>query len=64
MLSGIGSRLDPDLVWSNFRSVGMVESVRSLDRKTTVETRYFISSLEENAKKASRTEGWQLAKDT
>lgn len=51
MLSGIGSRLDPDLVWSNFKSVGMVESVRSLDGKTTVETRYFISSLEENAKK-------------
>ncbi len=42
----------------------MVESVRSLDGKTTVETRYFISSLEENARKASHREGWQLAKDT
>lgn len=40
MLSGIGSRLDPDSVWSNFDSVGMVEFVRSLDGKTTVETRY------------------------
>jgi predicted transposase YbfD/YdcC len=49
MLSGIGSRLDPDSVWSKFSSVGMVESVRLLDGKTTVETRYFISSLVSNA---------------
>ncbi|MBD2518136.1 ISAs1 family transposase [Nostoc sp. FACHB-973] len=48
MLSGIGSRLNPDSVWSNFNSVGMVESVRSLNGETTVETRYFISSLESN----------------
>jgi predicted transposase YbfD/YdcC len=51
MLSGIQSRLDPDSVWSNFKSIGMVESVRQVDGKTTVETRYFISSLEDNAKK-------------
>ncbi|YAG09067.1 Transposase IS4-like domain-containing protein [Nostoc sp. DSM 114167] len=44
-------RLDPESVWSNFNSVGMVESVRSLDGKTTVETRYFISSLDNNAQK-------------
>jgi len=50
MLSGIQSRLDPDLVWSNFNSIGMVESVRQVDGKTTVETRYFISSLADNAK--------------
>jgi predicted transposase YbfD/YdcC len=50
MLSGIQSRLDPDLVWSNFNSIGMVESVRQVDGKTTVETRYFISSLKDNAK--------------
>ncbi|MEH1938857.1 MAG: ISAs1 family transposase [Nostoc sp.] len=48
MLSGIGSRLNPDSVWSNFNSVGMVESVRSLNGETTVETRYFISSLKSN----------------
>ncbi|RCJ42310.1 hypothetical protein A6769_37870 [Nostoc punctiforme NIES-2108] len=35
---------------TNFNSVGMVESVRSLDGQTTVETRYFISSLESDAK--------------
>jgi predicted transposase YbfD/YdcC len=50
MLTGIQSRLDPDSVWSNFNSIGMVESVRQLDGKTTVETRYFISSLKDNAK--------------
>ncbi len=49
MLSGIQSQLDPDSVWTNFNSVGMVESVRSKYGKTTVETRYFISSLESNA---------------
>ncbi len=49
MLSGIQCQLDPDSVWTNFNSVGMVESVRSEYGKTTVETRYFISSLESNA---------------
>ena len=51
MLNGIGSQLDPDSAWSKFSSVGMVESVRLLDGKTTVETRYFISSLVKNAEK-------------
>ncbi|QFS50644.1 ISAs1 family transposase [Nostoc sphaeroides] len=49
-LSQIESRLNPDSIWSNFNSVGMVESIRLLDGKTTVETRYFISSLESDAK--------------
>ncbi|MEH1988998.1 ISAs1 family transposase [Nostoc sp.] len=49
MLTGIQSRLDPDSVWSNFNSIGMVESVRQVGGKTTVETRYFITSLEDNA---------------
>lgn len=55
MLSGIQSRLDPDSVWSNFNSIGMVESVRQVDGKTTVETRYFISSLEDNAKQLANS---------
>jgi predicted transposase YbfD/YdcC len=50
MLTGIGSQLDPDSVWSKFSSVGMVESIRLSDGKTTAETRYFISSLINNAK--------------
>lgn len=53
MLTGIGSQLDPHAVWSKFNSVGMVESVRLLDGKTTVETRYFISSLIKNAEEFS-----------
>lgn len=55
MLSGIRPRLDPDSVWSNFSSVGMVESVRAFDGKTTVETRYFISSLVSNAKELANS---------
>jgi predicted transposase YbfD/YdcC len=47
----VHSRLAPDSIWLNLKSVGMVESVRQLDGKTTIETRYFISSLEDNAKK-------------
>lgn len=48
MLSQIESRLNQDSAWSKLKSVGMVESVRKVDGKTTVETRYFISSLENN----------------
>ncbi|MGJ5634898.1 ISAs1 family transposase [Nostoc sp. CALU 1950] len=51
MLSNIQEKLDPDSVWAKLNSIGMVESVRELDGKTTVETRYFISSLEDNAQK-------------
>lgn len=51
MLSGIREKLDPDSVWAKLNSVGMVESVRQVDSKTTVETRYFISSLKEDAQK-------------
>lgn len=53
MLTGIGSQLDPNSVWSKFSSVGMVESIRLSDVKTTVETRYFISSLIKNAEEFS-----------
>ncbi|MEJ1935858.1 ISAs1 family transposase [Nostoc sp. NIES-2111] len=51
MISNIGEKLDPDSVWAKLNSIGMVESVRELDGETTVETRYFISSLEDNAQK-------------
>ncbi|MEH2455420.1 ISAs1 family transposase [Nostoc sp.] len=49
MLSDVQERLDPDSIWSKLNSVGMVESVRTADGKTTVETRYFISSLTDEA---------------
>lgn len=51
MLSEIQKQLDPESVWSNFNSIGMVESVRKVDGKTEVETRYFITSLQGNAEK-------------
>lgn len=55
MLSDIQSRLDPDSAWSKFKSVGMVESVRQVEGKTTVETRYYISSLSEDADKFAQS---------
>jgi predicted transposase YbfD/YdcC len=55
ILSAIRFQLDPDSVWSNIKSVGMVESVRQVDGKTTVETRYFISDVEDNAKQSANS---------
>jgi predicted transposase YbfD/YdcC len=51
MISGIGGSIDELQKWKNLNSIGMVESVREVDGKTTVEIRYFISSLGENIKK-------------
>jgi predicted transposase YbfD/YdcC len=50
MLTDIDERIDPNHKWSSLKSVGLVESVRTVDGKTTVETRYYISSLSNNAK--------------
>lgn len=49
MLTDIQYRVDPTYKWSKLQSVGLVESVRTVDGKTTIETRYYISSLENNA---------------
>ncbi len=49
MLSNISARIDPKSKWDSLQSIGLVESVRILDGKTTVETRYYISSLPSNA---------------
>lgn len=51
MLSNITERVDPTNKWEKLQSIGMVESVRTLDGKTTVETRYYISSLPNDAQK-------------
>jgi len=51
MLSNISNRIDPDNKWNKLNSIGMVESVRTENGKTTVETRYYISSLNLDAKK-------------
>lgn len=45
MLTDIDERIDPNHKWPQLKSVGLVESVRTVDGKTTVETRYYISSL-------------------
>lgn len=49
MLSNISARIDPKSKWDSLQSIGLVESVRIVDGKTTVETRYYISSLPSNA---------------
>ena len=49
MLSDISDQIDPTSKWDLLQSVGMVESVRTVKEKTTVETRYYISSLPNNA---------------
>jgi len=49
MISGIKSQLDINSEWVNLNSVGMVEHIRKEKGETTVEIRYFISSLANNA---------------
>ncbi len=49
MLTDIQERVDPTNKWSKLKSIGLVDSVRTVDGKTTVETRYYISSLPNNA---------------
>ncbi len=50
MLTNIQSRIDPKQKWQNLNSVGMIEYVCNIKGKTTVETRYYISSLPNNAR--------------
>ncbi|WP_243146768.1 ISAs1 family transposase [Scytonema sp. UIC 10036] len=54
MLSNIAQQIDPNHQWVNLNSIGMVESVRTVDGKTTVETRYYICSLNNDAEKLGR----------
>lgn len=49
MLTDLDERIDPNHKWSKLKSVGLVESIRTVNGKTTVETRYYISSLSNNA---------------
>ncbi len=51
MITDIAGQIDPLQKWRKLTSIGMVESVRVVNEKTSVETRYFISSLRENAQK-------------
>lgn len=49
LLTDIQERVDSTHKWSKLKSIGLVESVRIVDGKTTVETRYYISSLPNDA---------------
>jgi predicted transposase YbfD/YdcC len=51
MITDVAEQIDPPQKWRKLNSIGLVESVRVVDGKTSVETRYFISSLENNAQK-------------
>jgi len=51
MLSDIKELIDPDNQWENLHSIGLIESVRIVKGKTTIESRYYISSLPKDAKK-------------
>ena len=51
MLSDIKELIDPDNQWEKLHSIGLIESVRIVKGKTTIETRYYISSLPNNAQK-------------
>ena len=55
MLSDIKELIDPDNQWEKFQSIGMIESVRIVKGKTTIETRYYISSLPNDAQKLGKS---------
>ncbi len=46
MISDIAKSIDSSQKWENLTSIGMVESIRIVKDKISVETRYFSSSLE------------------
>lgn len=49
MLNDIDKRVAPTNKWQNLKSIGLLESVRTINGKTTVETRYYITSLPQDA---------------
>jgi hypothetical protein len=49
MLSDIKELIDPDNQWEKLHSIDLIESVRMVKGKTTIETRYYISSLPNDA---------------
>jgi len=51
MLSDIKEVIDPENHWEKLHSIGLIESVRMVKGKTTIETRYYISSLPNDAQK-------------
>ena len=49
MLSDIQDQVDPDRKWLDLQSVGRQDEMRVIKGKATIETRYFISSLPNDA---------------
>ncbi len=50
MLSDIQNKIDPEGKWQDMLSIGRQDAMRIVKGKPTIETRYFISSLPNNAK--------------
>ena len=50
-LDKVAFLVDPNQKWENLYSIGMVESVRTVNGKTSSETRYYISSIINKCKK-------------
>jgi predicted transposase YbfD/YdcC len=50
MLSNVQKQIDPEEEWQNLQSIGRADVMRTVKGKTKIETRYFISSLPNNAK--------------
>ena len=49
MLSDIQSEIDPEDKWKDLKSIGLHDAMRVVNGNPTIETRYFISSLPNNA---------------
>jgi hypothetical protein len=52
MLSEIKELIDPDNQWEKLQSIGLIESVRIVKGKTSIETRYSLSQVNEVYTKA------------
>jgi hypothetical protein len=49
MLMFVHNQIDPEGEWQNLQSIGRADVMRTVKGKTKIETRYFISSLPNNA---------------
>jgi predicted transposase YbfD/YdcC len=50
MLSNVQKQIDSKGEWQNLQSIGRLDTMRTVNGKTKIKTRYFISSLPNNAK--------------
>jgi predicted transposase YbfD/YdcC len=50
MLSNVQRQIDSEGEWQNLQSIGRLDTMRTVNGKTKIKTRYFISSLPNNAK--------------